>query len=190
MNIQEWGIAKGLIYENWVQEEFDVEEIRNTPSYKEYYGMDFGYNDPTAFIACLASQKDYKIYIYDEYCETTMENRKIADALIHKGYKDAPIMADSEDPRTINELKLLGLWNIRGAKKGKGSVLGGIQKIQDYQIIVHPRCTNTIISLSNYSWKEDNIDGSLENEPDHAFSHLMDALRYSLEKLGRVTIEY
>ena len=186
----EWGIAEGLIYENWDVEEFDVNTIREDASYKPYYGMDCGYNDPTAFIAVLASQRDYKIYVYDEYMESTMENKRIASILIAKGYQASNIVADNEDPRTINELKKLGLWGIRPAKKGRGSVLAGIQKLQDYKIIVHPRCTNTIVSFSNYAWKRNEETGVTKNEPDHAYSHMADALRYATEKLGKMEIEY
>ena len=167
-----WGISEGLIYENWQVEEFKLEDVLKDPHYKLYYGMDFGYNDPTAFVAVAASQKDYRLYVFDEWCESTMENRRIASMIISKGYQNAVITADNEDPRTINELKKLGLWGIRPARKGRGSVLGGIQKLQDYRIIVNPKCTNMIISLSNYSWKKDEVDGSIKNEPEHAFSHM------------------
>lgn len=186
----EWGIAEGLIFENWTVEEFDIEQIRQDRSYKPYYGMDFGYNDPTAFVALYASQRDYTIYVYDDYVESTMENRRIASILIAKGYQSANIVADNEDPRTINELRTLGLWGIRPAKKGRGSVLAGIQKLQDYRIKVHPKCTNTIVSLSNYAWKRDEETGVTKNEPDHAYSHIADAMRYATEKLGKMEIEY
>ena len=189
LNTLKWGISEGVIYENWQVEEFDIAEIMKNSNYRFYYGMDFGYTDPTAFIACAASQKDYLLYIFDEWCETTMENRKIASTLIAKGYQNAIITADSEDPRTISELKKLGLWGIRPSKKGKGSVLGGIQKLQDYRMIVHPKCTDTIISLSNYSWERDKETGEIKNVPEHAYSHLMDALRYGCEKLGKLSIE-
>lgn len=172
MNILKWGISEGLIYENWQVEEFDLKEVMKDPSYRLYYGMDFGYNDPTAFVAVAASQKDYRLYVFDEWCESTMENRRIASMIISKGYQNAVITADNEDPRTINELKKLGLWGIRSAKKGRGSVLGGIQKLQDYRIIVNPKCTNMIISLSNYSWERDKETGEIKNVPEHAYSHM------------------
>ena len=57
--------------------------------------------------------------------------------------ENALIKADNEDSRTINELKMLGLPRIRKSKKGKNSVIAGIQKLQDYKIYVHPHCMNT-----------------------------------------------
>lgn len=177
----EWGIAEGLIFENWKVEDFDIEELikkhynektpRGLPSFVSCNGMDFGYNDPTVMIGAYADRKNYKIYVYYEFYEVMMENRKIANRLITDGFSECIIRADSEDPRTINELKLLGLHGIKGAKKGAGSVLGGIQKLQDYEIIVSPKCPKMIESLSNYAWKKDRMTDKIMNEPDHEFSH-------------------
>ena len=195
----EWGIAEGLIYTNWKEEEFDIDEILQKyandktvgglPALVSVNGVDFGYNDPTAFVGAYADRKRYKIYIYFEYYERQMENKKIAGALISAGFGRSKILADSEDPRTINELKLLGLYGIKGAKKGAGSVVGGIQKLQDYEIIVHPRCEHTIEALSNYAWKKDRMTDKIVNEPEHDFSHIPDALRYGCEDLQKFGIQ-
>lgn len=195
----EWGISEGLIYTNWRIEEFDIQELidinrkekdrRGLPNFVSCNGMDFGYNDPTAFVGAYADKKNYKIYIWYEFCETVMENRKIAGRLITDGFSKTMIRADSEDPRTINELRLLGLTGIKGAKKGKGSVEGGIQKLQDYEIIVHPRCPKTIEALSNYAWKKDKDTDKVTNVPEHDFSHIPDALRYGCEDLSKFGIQ-
>ena len=191
----EWGIAEGLIFENWREEDFDIEELiersrnkrdaRGLTAFVPVNGMDFGYNDPTAFVAAYADKADYKIYIYYEFYEVQMENRRIAARLMNDGFGDEVILADSEDPRTINELRLLGLRGIRGARKGAGSVLGGIQKLQDYELVVSPRCQHMIEALCNYAWKKDKMTDRIMNEPEHEFSHLCDALRYACEDLSR-----
>lgn len=195
----EWGIAEGLIFENWHEEDFDIGELieknrgkrtaRGQTAFFQCCGLDFGYTDPSAFVALYADIKDYKLYVYYEMYEIQMENRKIASKLIQDGFGDSMIMADSEDPRTIRELSLLGLHGIRGAKKGSGSVLGGIQKLQDYEIIVHPRCQHFIESICNYAWKKDRITDKILPEPEHEFSHLMDAMRYATENLQRFGIQ-
>ena len=195
----EWGIAEGLIFENWREEDFDIEELieknrnkrteRGLTAFVQCCGMDFGYTDPTAFIALYADIKDYKLYVYYEMYGTMMENRKIAAKLIQDGFGDCVIRADSEDPRTIRELSLLGLHGIRGAKKGTGSVLGGIQKLCDYEIIVSPRCQHTIESLCNYAWRKDRTTDQILPEPEHEFSHLMDAMRYSTEDISKFGIQ-
>lgn len=195
----EWGIAEGLIFENWREEDFDIEELieknknkrtdRGLTAFIQCCGIDFGYTDPTAFVALYADIKDYKLYVYYEMYGTMMENRKIAAKLIQDGFGDCVIRADSEDPRTIRELSLLGLHGIRGAKKGTGSVLGGIQKLCDYEIIVSPRCQHTIESLCNYAWRKDRTTDQILPEPEHEFSHLMDALRYGCEDLSKFGIQ-
>lgn len=194
----EWGIAQGLVYENWVEQEFDIEEdvykkgvyaydtyghLNFKPTYFGRFGLDFGYtNDPTAFIAAAVNIAEKKIYIYDEVYKTRLSNSDIVNEITYKGFRQERIIADSADPRTINELQKMGLSRIRGAEKGSGSVLAGIQKLQDYQIIVHPRCVNTIVELSNYVWDVDKT-GVQINKPRDEYNHLMDALRYATEDI-------
>ena len=187
-----WGIAEGLIFENWQELEFDIEAMKRSldtydrPKYKQLFGMDFGYtNDPTAFIALMVDEKNNEIFIFDEIYRTYMKNEHIRDAVKYKGYDNQRIAADSSAPKDIDTLKDMGLHRIYGAKKPKGSVNSGIQKLQDYKIYVHPRCTNTIVELSNYVWQPDRDTGKPSNEPMDEYNHLMDALRYATFELGR-----
>lgn len=187
----EWGISEGLVFENWRELEFNPEALKrrlkadDTPVYRLLYGIDFGYtNDPTAFIAILANEKEKELFIYDEVYKTHMKNVDIYTTLKYRGYENARIGADSADPKTIDELKDLGLRRVYGVKKGKGSVKAGIQKLQDYMIYVHPSCTNTIIELNNYVWAVDNETNKPSTEPIDEYNHLMDALRYATIDLG------
>ena len=187
-----WGIAEGLIFENWQELEFDIEAMKRSldtydrPKYKQLFGMDFGYtNDPTAFIALMVDEKNKEIFIFDEIYKTYMKNEHIRDAIKYKGYDNQRIAADSSAPKDIDTLKDMGLHRIYGAKKPKGSVNSGIQKLQDYKIYVHPRCINTIVELSNYVWQPDRDTGKPSNEPMDEYNHLMDALRYATFELGR-----
>ena len=192
-----WGIAEGLVFENWQEKDFDVEDLKNSrdkygnQKYRELHGLDFGYtNDPTAFIALLADEKNYEIYIYDEVYKTRMKNKDIYETLKYKGFERARIRGDSEDPKTIDELKDLGLYRLIGADKGPGSVKAGIQKLQDYKIYVHPRCINTIVELSNYIWAPDKETGKPTTDPADEYNHLMDALRYATEELNSRTFSW
>ncbi len=193
----EWGIAEGLIFENWQELDFDAEYMKrqldrdDSPKYRQLHGIDFGYtNDPTAFIALLADEKEKKIFIYDEVYKTHMKNKDIYTTLKYKGFERARICADSEDPKTIDELKGLGLYRMFGAKKGKGSVKAGIQKLQDYKIYVHPSCVNTIVELSNYVWATDKDTGKPSTDPIDEYNHLMDALRYATEELNSTNFSW
>ena len=119
--------------------------------YRDFKGLDFGYaNDPTAMSCIFDDEDKYEIFVYDEIYRTQLTNQRIRDNIRYKGYMNDVIIADNEDARTINELRLLGLNRIKAAKKGKGSVLAGIQKLQDYHIYVHPRCMNHVVEFSNY----------------------------------------
>lgn len=180
----EWGIAEGLIYENFEVLEFDVQEISKRSGVISLFGLDFGYtNDPTAFIALLVDDKEKIIYIFDEIYKKSLTNDEIYKEISYKGYNKEKIVADSAEPKSITELRRLGLRRCRPAKKGKDSILFGIQKIQNYKIYVHPRCENTQIELNNYVW--DNKDGQIINKPIDDYNHLMDAMRYACENLGR-----
>ena len=179
-----WGVAEGLIYENYEERLFDYRRIAKRPNARAVFGLDFGYtNDPTAFIAAIVDQDAKELYIFDEHYEKAMVNSEIAQMLKYKGYAKEAIIADSAEPKSIEELKRAGIMRIKPAAKGKDSILNGIQLIQDYKIIVHPKCENTILELSNYIW--DNKDGTLVNKPIDDYNHLLDALRYAMEAIKK-----
>lgn len=111
-----------------------------------------------------------------------MTNRAICDRVTAMGYAKERIKADCAEPKSIDELREAGLHRIRAARKGKDSVNNGIQYIQGYTIIIHPRCVNFITEISNYTWDEDKF-GTKINIPIDDFNHLMDAMRYALEDM-------
>lgn len=177
----EWGIVDGLVYENWREETFDLDSIRSKSGVVSAFGLDFGYtNDPTAFFCGLLDRDEKRLYVFDEIYEKGLSNKKIAEKIEEMGYSKERITGDSAEPKSIDELKSHGL-RIKGAKKGKDSVKNGIQWIQDLEIIVHPRCVNFLTEISNYTWDADKFGNKL-NDPIDDFNHLMDAMRYALEK--------
>ena len=176
-----WGIVDGLIYENWQEERFDVDEIRALPGIVSAFGLDYGYtNDPTAAFCGLLDKGKKRLYVFDEMYEKGMSNRKIYDTITSMGYGKERFTGDSAEPKSNDELRGMGL-RITGAQKGRDSVMNGVQWIQDLEIIVHPRCVNFLTEISNYTWNKDKFGVKL-NEPIDDFNHLMDAMRYALEK--------
>lgn len=177
-----WGIVDGLIYENWKEESFKLEDIQNKHAdLKSAFGLDFGYtNDPTALFCGYLSLKNKKLYVYDELYKTGLSNKKIKDEIEGMGFLKERITADSAEPKSIDELKGYGL-RVTAAVKGKDSINNGIQWIQDLEIIIHPRCVNFLTEISNYTWKTDKFNKRL-NEPIDEMNHIMDAMRYALEK--------
>ena len=180
-----WGIVEGLVYENWEEKEFDVNEISKRKGVKSAFGLDFGYtNDPSAFFCGLIDVANKEIYVFDEIYKKAMKNRQIAEEIIKKGYGKEKIVADSQEPKSIDELYDLGLKGIRKSRKGKDSINNGVQYIQDYKINIHPRCVNFITEISNYMWDKDKFDNPV-NKPVDDFNHLMDAMRYALESYSK-----
>lgn len=179
-----WGIVDGLVYENWREEAFDhtSEKFKKEhPNLISAFGLDFGYtNDPSALFCGLLDLNNKQLFVFDEMYEKGMSNKKIAERITDMGYSKERITADSAEPKSIDELKGLGL-RVKGAAKGKDSISNGIQWIQDLKVIVHPRCVNFLTEISNYTWDKDKFNNKL-NRPIDNFNHLMDAMRYALEK--------
>ena len=178
-----WGIVEGLVYENWKEVAFEKEEVLHKHRKAETaFGLDFGYtNDPSALFCGIIDKEAMKIYVFDEFYDKGMSNRMISEKITAMGYAKEVITADSAEPKSIDELKAMGIRRVKAARKGKDSVMNGIQFIQDFQLIIHPRCVNFLTEVSNYTWEKDKFGKAL-NEPVDDFNHLMDAMRYGLER--------
>lgn len=188
----EWGIVDGLVYENWTEQDFklvtaqefkEAEDKKNLvirDKLKTRCGLDFGYtNDPTAAPIMFLDIENKKLYVWDELYQKGLSNRKIWESISDMGYSKERFTGDSAEPKSIDELKSLGM-KIKGAKKGRDSIKNGIQWIQDLEIIIHPRCVNFLTEISNYTWDKDKFGNKL-NIPIDDFNHLMDSMRYGLE---------
>lgn len=170
----ELGEVDGKIYKEWDTDlEFVPHEAR-----LERYGLDFGYtNDPSSIVAIYYYNGGY---ILDEIAyQKGLSNKQIAD-ILHNN-KKALVVGDSAEPKSIDELKMHGIY-IQGANKGAGSVSQGIQFVQDQKISVTKRSVNVINEYRNYLFKTDK-SGKITNEPEHQFSHSMDAIRYGLSSI-------
>lgn len=178
----EWGIAEGLVYNNWEVLEFDpVKLLRSDFSLEAAFGLDFGFtNDPSAFIAVIVDLRNKRLFIFDEFYKKRLLNNEIAEEIKIRGYSKDEITADCAEAKSIEEIRSYGISRIKQSSKGKGSVNQGIQYIQQFDIYVHPKCTNTIMEFKNYVWEEKN--GITLNKAADNYNHLMDALRYALEK--------
>jgi phage terminase large subunit len=165
------GEAEGRIYTGWQQLDEIPHEAR-----LERYGLDFGYtNDPTAIIGIY---KWNNSYIWDEVAyQKGLSNKNIYD--IFSNIPKALVIADSAEPKSIDELKMYGL-NILPSQKGAGSVLQGIQYVQEQKIYLTKRSTFTWKEYRNYLWMTDK-DGKIINEPQDFLNHSMDGGRYGMD---------
>lgn len=176
----EWGIAEGLIYVQVKFEDFTTDDIRKIPGVVSAFGLDFGFTDPNALIACMIDNTAKRIYIFDEWYHTGVTNKIIAQAIKNMGYANQLITCDSAEPKSIQELCEEGIKAVP-SRKGQDSVNHGIQLIQNYEVVVHTKCRNTKIEIENYCYVKDR-NGNPTDKPDHEFSHGMDALRYAVTK--------
>lgn len=175
-----WGVIDGVVYEHWKEEAFSLKDLPKDA--QATFGLDFGYtNDPTALFCGYLSLEQKRLFVWDELYKKGLSNKAIFDEISNLGYTKERITADCAEPKSIDELKGLGIRRMEPAKKGRDSVNNGIQWIQDLEIIIHPRCVNFLLEISLYSWKKDKFGKAL-NEPEDDNNHLMDAMRYALEK--------
>ena len=178
-----WGIVEGLIFEKWEEKAFNLEDIRKIPGIRSVFGLDFGYtNDPSALFCGMVDLKNMTIYVFDEMYQTGLVNSAIFRNIQQMGLAKEKITADCAEPKSIAELLDLGLAHIKAARKGKDSVNNGIQYIQNFKLVIHPRCVNFLTEISNYTWDVDKFGKKL-NIPIDDFNHLMDAMRYAMEDL-------
>lgn len=165
--------VRGKIYSGW-------RELSGVPfeARLERYGLDFGYsNDPTAIVAIYYYNGGY---ILDEVCyKKEMSNRDIANLLAQ--LPEALVIADSAEPKSIDEIRNYGL-NILPATKGQGSITSGIQFVKQQKISFTKRSVNLKREYENYAWFEDK-DGVMLNKPIDLFNHCMDAIRYGFSSI-------
>lgn len=168
------GEVEGKIYKDWQIIDFIPHEARLFRR-----GLDFGYsNDPTAIVDIYQYNGGY---ILDEILyRKGMSNKQIADVILNTE-KDCLVIADSAEPKSIDEIKLYGV-NILPAIKGQGSISTGIQFVQDQKISMTKQSTNLIKEYRNYLWMTDK-NGRILNEPEGGLDHAMDATRYALNSV-------
>lgn len=160
-------LSMGAIYKDW-----DIVESIPTDATNIAIGLDFGYtNDPSAGVRCAIRGEE--LYIDELFYRQGMLSKDLITAI--KPY-NLPVIADSADPRLIDEMRFGGI-NIHPVQKGSGSVIAGIEKIQEMKIKVTKRSHNIIYELRNYIWDKDR-DGIQINNPVDANNHAMDAIRY------------
>ncbi|MCL1949745.1 MAG: PBSX family phage terminase large subunit [Turicibacter sp.] len=147
-------------------------------------GIDWGYgNDPFVFLRLHYDKKRRRIYIFDELYGVKLSSREITDWIKKKGYTDAQIKADSEEPRSISEFRSeFGIRRIVATRKGPGSVEHGEKWLDELEaIVIDPkRCPNTAREFENIDYAVDK-DGNPKNRLDDKNNHSIDTTRYALE---------
>lgn len=167
-----------LVFSKYIVEEFNHAEIKGDL----IIGMDFGFiNDVSTIVASILDEANGRIYIFKEWGDIGKTNDELAKIIVSLGFSKSTIIADAAEMKSIEEIKRLGIQRIKPCVKGPDSIIHGIQKLQNYEIIVHPNCQGIITEFENYSWQKDKHTGEYINKPIDDFNHYCDALRYSLQ---------
>jgi len=172
--------SEARIFKNWVIKEFEANE-----DVTFRYGADWGFaQDPTVLTRCYIEGR--KLYIDYEAvkieCEIPDTPRLFYQVPDSEKWR---IIADSARPEMISYMRKHGFPKIKASKKGKGSIEEGIEWLKSYDIIVHPRCKETISELTNYSYKIDKHTEEILPLIEDDNNHIMDALRYACESIRR-----
>jgi len=164
------GAIESRIYTNWATIDDVPHEARLVAR-----GLDFGYSvDPS----CLVNIYRYNGgYIVEElFYRKGMSNQTIANFINNLPNPETLVIADSAEPKSIDEIKMYGI-NILPAIKGPGSINTGIQFVQQQKMSVTKNSVNVIKEYRNYMWKTDK-NGVLIKVPEGGFDHAMDPIRY------------
>ena len=150
-----------------------------------YFGADWGFSqDPSTLVRAFIRNQilwvDYEAYGVGV---DTDDLPAMFDAV--PGARDWPIVGDSQRPDTISYLRKNG-FQIHSAKKGAGSVEAGVSFIRSFRgVVVHPRCKHTADEFKLYSYKTDKLTGEVLPVLEDKHNHIIDALRYALERTMR-----
>lgn len=173
-------IGSGVVpFDNLEFEQISDDAIADFDNIRQ--GIDWGYaNDPFAFVRLHYDKTRRRIYIFDEIYEVKLSNREAYRKIDAMGYGDAKILADSAEPKSVDEMRSYGL-KIEGARKGPGSVEYGEKWLDDLEaIVIDPkRCPNTAREFEAIDYEIDR-DGNAKNKLEDKDNHTIDAVRYSM----------
>lgn len=168
-----------LIFQNYKVEQYDYTQVKG----QLLVGLDFGFiTDPSVIVASILDEPNKRIYIFKEWGAQGKTNQELIKVIESLGFAKSVIIADSAEQKSIEEIKRGGITKIKPAVKGPDSIIHGLQKLMNYELIVHPDCEGIITEFENYAWQKDRVSGEYINKPlSNGFDHYCDALRYSLQ---------
>jgi phage terminase large subunit len=158
--------AEGVVFDNWTIGEFNPDNLQTS------CGMDFGFSiDPDSLTEVAIDKKRMKIYVKEHIYRNGLKSHELAEIILKK-VENKLIVADSSEPRLIEDLKYLGV-NIKPVKKG--TIESGITRMQDYELIVSPESTNIAKELNNYVYADKGSKLYVDN-----YNHAIDGVRYNV----------
>jgi len=172
----EFSTPEGLVYDSFEI----IYSYEPNEKDKIIWGLDFGYNDPTALVKLAVNTDTKQITILEEFYQTHLINSEIVKIVKSKVKGNELVVCDSAEPDRIKELQLAGVWAVPSVKT---KVTEEVNYIKTFKIKVLNHCQNTIKELKNYTWKEKN--GRWLDEPVDFSNHALDAMRYAVTYLTK-----
>ena len=158
--------AEGVVFTNWSFGQFNPDNLQTS------CGMDFGFSIDPDTLTEVAIDKDRKrLYVKEHIYQNGIKTHQLAPMILSKVGKKL-IIADSAEPRLIEDLKHLGV-NIQAVKKG--TIESGVNRMLDFEIIVEPNSHNIAKELNNYAYKDKGSQLYIDD-----FNHAIDGIRYNV----------
>ena len=158
--------AEGVVFTNWSFGSFNPDNLQTS------CGMDFGFSvDPDTLTEVAIDKSKMKIYVKEHIYQNAIKTHELAPMILSK-VGNKLIIADSAEPRLIEDLRHLGV-NVQAVKKG--TIESGITRMQDYEIIVDPSSQNIAKELNNYAYKDKGSQLYIDT-----FNHAIDGIRYNI----------
>lgn len=172
----EWGVLGNLIFSNWRV----IDTNKDLDWYDDVrFGVDFGFNNPS--VVLLVGKKENDVYIIKELYQSGLTNKDLINKIKQRfsiEFMKYYFYCDGAEPNRIEEMKREGIKALP-VKKGKDSVLRGVDWLKMRKIYIDESCINTQREFEQYKYKEDR-EGNVLEEPVKEFDHTIDALRYSM----------
>ena len=177
--------SESRVFKNWKVEEFETQSDAVF-----MYGADWGYSiDPSVLSRCYVVGRT--LYIDREAYKIGVEIDHLPQLFDQvPGCRDWTITADSARPETISYLQRNGFPKLIPAVKGKDSVKEGVIFLQNFNIVIHPRCVHTIDEFTMYSFKVDRMTGLVTPILEDKKNHVIDSVRYAVERLRANVFDY
>lgn len=159
--------------EGQIYRDFQIGRPHPLEEYETVYGIDFGFaSDPTAVVE--VKTHNQTLYAREVVYETGLTSSDLITRLRASGITNKDILvADSAEPRSIEELKRAG-FKVYPCYKGPDSIQSGIAKIKSFSTFMHPDSTHLHEEVDLYSWNKET------DRPLDKWNHALDAIRYAL----------
>ena len=167
---------EGQIFDKWKW--IDYKEFIDKEDCELVYGIDWGYsNDPTSIVE--VRRKNDKLFVHELLYKKGLTNQDIYNEIKNLGLEEEIFICDSAEPKSLEDLKRLGLY-CKASIKGAGSVLNGIQIIKEHDVFASKQSKNLLQEYQYYTWETNKDSQTINKIKQNGMDHLMDAFRYAV----------